>query len=158
MNVIQTYYIRRRRWIKCGHVIQTKSFVDVCTKKMYSIRSFINCKSTYVIYRLQCPCSCFYVGQTKRRLQDRLWEHKKTIRTRNKDYPVAVHYASVHDSNPSTLKTIGLETVTGSIRKGDRLQRLLQREAFWIFQLRATIFPGLNEELDLNIFCETLLV
>ncbi len=38
---------------------------------------------------------------------------------------MAVHYASVHDSNPSTLKITGLETVTGSIRKGDRLQRLL---------------------------------
>ncbi len=97
------------------------------------------------------------MGQTKRRLQDRLWDHKITIRTRNKDYPMAVHCASVHDSNPSTLKITGLETVTGSIRKGDRLQRLLQREAFWIFQLRATIFPGLNEEFDLTIFCETII-
>lgn len=63
---------------------------------------------------------------------------------------MAVHYASAHDSNPSTLRIIGLEIVTGSIRKGDRVQRLLQREAFWIFQLKATIFPGLNEELDLT--------
>ncbi len=62
---------------------------------------------------------------------------------------MAVHYASVHDSNPSSLRIIGLEVVTGSIRKGDK-QRLLQREAFWIFQLKATIFPGLNEELDLT--------
>ncbi len=36
------------------------------------------------------------------------------------------------------------------IRKGNKLQRLLQREAFWIFQLKATIFPGLNEELVLT--------
>ncbi len=143
---------------KCGHcnhcenVIQAKSFMDVCTKKTYLIRSFINCKSTYVIYRLQCPCNCFYVGQTKRRLQDKLWDHKNAIRTRNKDYPMAVHYASVHDSNPSTLRIIGLEVVIGCIRKGDRLQRLLQRETFWIFQLKATIFPGLNEELDLTSY------
>ncbi len=40
----------------CDNVIQTKSFVDVYTKKMYSIGSFIHCKSTYVIYRPQC-CS-----------------------------------------------------------------------------------------------------
>ncbi len=124
--------------------------MDVCIMKTYLIRYFINCKSTYAIYRLQCPCNCFYVGQTKRRLQDRLWDHKNAILTRNKDYPMAVHYASVHDSNPSTLRIIGLEVVIGSIRKGDRLQRLLQRETFWIFQLKATIFPGLNEDLDLT--------
>ncbi len=87
--------------------------------------------------------------ETKRRLQDRLWDHNNAIRTRNKDYPMAVHYASVHDSNPSSLRIIGLEVVTRSIRKGDK-QRLLQREAFWTFQLKATIFSGLNEELDLT--------
>lgn len=81
-RVVRSYLpaMKRTAWLdreirgmfKCGHcnhcenVTQTKSFVDVCTKKMYSIRYFINCKSTYVIYRLQCPCNCFYVGQTKR--------------------------------------------------------------------------------------------
>lgn len=85
-RVVRSYMpaMKRTTWLdrgiqgmfKCGHcnhcenVIQTKSFMDVCTKKLYSIRSFINCKSTHVIYRLQCPCDCFYVGQTKRRLQD----------------------------------------------------------------------------------------
>ncbi len=61
--------------------------------------------------------------------------------------PHAVHYASVHDSNPSTLRIIGLEVVTGSIRKGDRLRRLFQREDGWILNLD---FPSLNEELDLT--------
>ncbi len=75
---------------------------------------------------------------------------KNAIRTGNNDYHMAVHYASVHDSNPSTLRIIGLEVVTRSIRKGDKLQIHLQREAFWIFQWKATIFPDLNEELDLT--------
>ncbi len=65
---------------------------------------------------------------------------------------MAVHYASVHDSNPSTLRIIALEVVTGSIRKGNILHRLLQREAFWISQLKSIIFAGLNEELDLTSY------
>ncbi len=41
--------------------------------------------------------------------------YKNAIRTRNKDYPMAVHYASLHDSNLSTLRIIYLEVVTGSL-------------------------------------------
>lgn len=62
---------------------------------------------------------------------------------------MAVHYASVHDSNPSTWKSIGLETVTGSIIRVIDYEDIT-KGSLWIFQLKPTIFPGLNEELDLR--------
>ena len=47
---------------------------------------------------------------------------------------------------------MAIEEVRKSQRGGDRLKRLLQRETFWIFKLKATIFPGPNEEIDYSPF------
>lgn len=71
---------------ECGHCdkeFQTKSFVNVSASQIYLIRSFINWKSTYVIYRLQGPCNCFCGGENTHRLKDWLWDHKNAFRTRN---------------------------------------------------------------------------
>ncbi len=70
---------------------------------------------------------------------------------------MAVHCASVHDSNPSTLKITGLETVTGSIRKGDRLQRLLQREAFGYFSWELPFFLGWMKNSIWLYFVKTII-
>ena len=77
----------------CSNVIQTKTFIDLKTHKNYKINDFINCNTTHVIYRLTCTCpDVFYVGRTKRRLRDRLAEHKYAIRTNNPTYPIARHF------------------------------------------------------------------
>jgi len=39
-----------------------------------------------------------------------------------------------------------------SIRRGDILKQLLQRETFWIWSLKAMDYPGLNEEIDYRPF------
>ncbi len=62
------------------NVVQTKYLADV---KTYTQSDFINGNNTFVIYCLSCPCveGFFYIGCTKRRLRDRLAEHKYAIRT-----------------------------------------------------------------------------
>lgn len=35
-----------------------------------------------------------------------------------------------------------------NIRGGDRLKLLLQKETFYIYQMKATTYPGLNEDVD----------
>jgi hypothetical protein len=121
-------------------------FVDTASKMEYHVKHFINCKTTDAIYRLECPqCKVFYIGRTKRCLQDRLAEHKYAIRVGNEDYPMARHYKSLHQGNPASLQAMGIDPVLAPIRKGDRLKRLNQRERFWIYKLQATKYPGLNE-------------
>lgn len=61
----------------------------------------------YVIYRLQCPFNCFYEGQTKRRLQDYGITKMQFLQETKIILLQCMHYASFHDSNPSTLKIIG---------------------------------------------------
>ena len=65
---------------------------------------------------------------------------------------MAKHFYNVHNCNPDSLKVEGLETIKYNIRGGDRLKLLLQRETFYIYHLQATVYPGLNEEIDFSPF------
>ena len=137
----------------CFNVEQTKSCINLKTNKTYKINDFINCNTTFVIYRLKCTCpGVFYVGRTKRRLRDRLAEHKYAIRTNNMVYPIARHFKDVHNSNDTLLRIIGIEHVKPLTRGGDRLRKLNQRETFWIHSLDALCTPGLNEDIDFMCF------
>ena len=134
----------------CSNVQQTKTFIDFKTKKLYKINDFINCNTTFVI---TCTCpGIFYIGRTKRRLRDRLAEHKYAIRTNNHVYPIARHFQAVHNSNDSLLHITGIEHIKPLIRGGDRLKKLNQRETFWIHSLDALTSPGLNEDIDFMCF------
>jgi hypothetical protein len=97
------------------------------------------------VRHMECPqCKVFYIGRTKRCLQDRLAEHKYAIQVGNEDYPMARHYKFLHYDNPASLQAMGIDHVPASIRKGDHLQHLNQRERFWIYKLQVTKYPGLR--------------
>ena len=137
----------------CSNVTQGKTFLDLKTHKSYKINDFINCNTTHVIYRLTCTCpDIFYVGRTKRRLRDRLAEHKYAIRTNNTNYPIARHFNQCHNNNDSLLRITGIEHIKPLTRGGDRLRKLNQRETYWIHTLDALTPPGLNEDIDFMCF------
>lgn len=87
---------------------------------------------------------------TKKRA--RLAEHKDALRTGNPQYPIDLHYKEADHGSCNTLKILGIVHIEHSMRGGDRLNRLLQRESFWIYTLKATQYPGLNGELDFSPF------
>lgn len=127
--------------------------MDFKSKKTYRIKNFINCNTTFVIYHLSCPCEgVFYVGRTKRRVRDRLAEHKYTIRIGNPEYQMAQHFQLCHNKNDSLLKIEVLEHVQHLDRGGDRLRKLSQRETYWIHLLDALRYPGLNEDIEYKCF------
>ena len=88
----------------------------------------------------------------KKKLKEHFSEHKYAIKTSNEDYPMAKHYREIHYSDPSSLKVQGIEVIKKTVRGGDRLKRLLQRETFWIWSFKAMEYPGLNEEIDYRPF------
>lgn len=45
-----------------------------------------------------------------------------------------------------------IEAISLSKKGGDILKILSQRETFWIETLKATRFPGLNEDIDYSPF------
>ena len=93
-----------------------------------------------------------YVGQTKRALKTRIAEHKAAIRNNNMDYAIARHYAKAQHGSAATLKFWGIEKVSPLPRGGDMVNKLLKREAYWIFSLNTVEPNGLNEELSLSCF------
>lgn len=101
---------------------------------------------------LKCPCGMAYIGQTKRPLKVSIAEHKNAIRTKNATYAMARHYEQMQHGSPATFRFWGIESVSPSPRGGDIIQKLLQREAFWIFTLNTVEPDGLNEELSLSCF------
>lgn len=55
---------------------------------------------------------------TKRKLKERIAEHKYAIRTQNINYPMAKHYKLSGHTNPNTLKALVIEVVPQHIRGG----------------------------------------
>lgn len=95
-----------------------------------------------------------YVGETSRKLHERLTDHRSDINT-NKTTPVASHF---NDICPSIdyLKIVPIEhvprkitdTFMGLLDKIDLLT-LLQREQFWIRKLNTMTPYGLNKRNEL---------
>lgn len=78
-------------------------------------------------------------------------EYKTTIRAHNLDCATAKHYPDANHGSPSSLKFCGIEEVMMSMRGGDVLKKLAQREIFWINTLN-TLTNGLNDDFSLKCF------
>lgn len=144
---------------KCGHcnqcdlVVKSKGFTHPHTLQIYTTRHFINCKTTHVIYILSCSrCDAFYVGRTKRRLQDRLAEHKYAAKVKNMDYAMVKHSIDCHADNSVSFTAIAIDHVPHTSRRGDRERALNQIESRWIHRLQAMQSPGLNDTIDMVSF------
>ncbi len=126
----------------CTKYVKCKSFTHFCTLNIYKIRQLITCKSTCVIYII-CPCLQLYVGKTTRALHTRMIEHTSAIRRPgwyNLQFLITL---SLLNHSLSDMKFLGIEEDSIPHRTGgDRDKKLLQREAFWIFELRIFISRG----------------
>lgn len=136
----------------CSSINKSTSFKDSKGEKTFYCKQYANCNTTHVIYRLDCKCGCFYIGLTKRRLRDRVAEHKYAIKTANENYPIAKHFKTSNQCSPAHLTVMVIEVIQKNIRGGDRLRTLAQRETFWIETLNSTKHPGLNEDVDFSVF------
>ncbi len=133
----------------CTEYVKCKSFTHPRTLKTYKIRQLITCKSTYVIYIIICPCSQLYVGKTTRALRTRMIEHTSAIRRQDDTSSISRNFKFANHSL-SDMKFLGIERILPHRRGGDR--KLLQREAFWIFELKSLFPEGMNEELEFSCF------
>ncbi|OCT78766.1 hypothetical protein XELAEV_18029856mg [Xenopus laevis] len=138
---------------KCGHCKCCK-FIHKCSEfshlqknKNYTIHSFINCKTTAVVYLIECDCPLRYIGKTKRSLGTRLLEHVGDIRRKSQKSTVAKHFNTIHG-----LRMFGIENVTLGIRGGDIDKVLLQKELRWIYELDTKWPQGLNEDIKFGVF------
>ncbi|CAH2306489.1 Hypothetical predicted protein [Pelobates cultripes] len=132
----------------------THSFFSSTTGESFTLRDSINCHTDFVVYLLQCPCGMQYVGRTKRILKVRLLEHLNNIRKRLTTHSVPTHCISCPLFSFKDFRCWGIERVHPFWRGGNRVQRLAQRETFWIHKLQTLSPKGLNIDIDLICFLD----
>ncbi|XP_075452819.1 uncharacterized protein LOC142493147 [Ascaphus truei] len=145
-------YFPCKKCIGCSYGSKCKEFKSNVTGKSFEIRSFINCKSNFCIYLLECPCKLQYVGRTGRPLKRRFVEHVYNIKNGLETHSVSNHFKLHHNQSPEGLTCIGIDCPKVGIRGGDRLQRVSQQETFWIYTLKTLSPKGLNIDFDLASF------
>ncbi|OCT67250.1 hypothetical protein XELAEV_18038534mg, partial [Xenopus laevis] len=150
LSTTGTFKCGATRCITCEFMFKSNEFISGNTKRMFKIKDFINCNSI-----LTCTkCNIQYVGCTSRKLKCRMREHINQIVSRSPSTVVSRHLGIVcNDGDCSRLRIQGIEKITPIARGGDLIQRLLYREAYWIFTLETRQPLGLN--LCFDISCHT---
>jgi hypothetical protein len=68
----------------CSKIDTSGSILDPYSKRTYITRCNVTCLSQNLIYAIQCKkCNKLYVGQTKRQLTKRLYEHFRDVEQEN---------------------------------------------------------------------------
>lgn len=80
--------------------------------------------------------------------------HIHSMQTCNPDLSLGRHVKMLHGGVFPRVEFFALDRVHPSLRGGDWNKLLLQRELRWIHQLKAAIFPGLNEAVNYKPFLE----
>ena len=79
--------------IYCDSMDKTGHIHSYTTKQSYESKFNICCQSSNLVYCLQCnTCGKQYVGQTKRKLLERLREHFNNIRKKHQSDPIGSHF------------------------------------------------------------------
>jgi len=113
-------------------------FLKLGYKIFYPITNKMSCKSCNIIYLIACnKCYKQYVGQTSRKLKDRLNDYRCNIKI-HKNTTIAVHF-----NNP--LHTIFNLSITPIEQINSKsTTELLHREQFWMTILHTKCPHSLN--------------
>ena len=137
-----TYPCGRGRCNTCKYV--TRGTVLVCgPSNTNQINTRFTCTSSNVVYAITCTnCKILYIGETKRRLADRITEHLRSVKKNFTGYPVATHF------NPPSVCNIDHFSVTAVIAcRGSNYDRLVAENRL-IFHLGTLSPNGLNSKFD----------
>lgn len=151
------YKCNCKRCILCqSHLKESTDFLSATNKSRYTIRDHMTCKSTNLIYLIDCArCGRMqYVGETQQTLQKRFYGHRHNIKhfdpstvidpaelrdnERKQDTMVAKHFNepghSIIDMRCMAIEQIHVQD--SNVRK--------RREKFWRHQLQTNYPDGLN--------------
>ena len=122
----------------CPYIKTSKEFVSSQTKEKHNINDAFNCNTKGLIYLTTCTkCNKQYVGQTGRKLKERMREHLYNMY--KKTEVTGIHYSLPGHSHWNFKVQIieKVEPNTANFR--------LEREDFWIKKLATKIPLGLNK-------------
>ena len=111
-------------------------------KSNFVIRHNFTCTSSNIIYCISCSKCCkLYIGETGRRLSDRIAEHLRSVRNNDVDKPVAWHFNAANHSI-SDIKVCAISPISGGNYSRKRQVKRL------IFKIGTILPHGLNERFS----------
>ena len=123
----------------CTQVVNIKTFESYQTKRMFKIFNKLNCKSSFIIYLMECTlCKIQYVGKAETPFDIRLNNHRKDTNGNNpKAIPASILFKQPgHNFNKYATFTL-IEQINNTTNANiDTIKiRLKRREDFWILKL-----------------------
>ena len=127
----------------CWHIQTTTTHECKRTGAKWTINAPINCETSNVIYKLSCKkCGPFcYLGETLRKLKDRIADHRGYINRKKLDQVTGGHF-NLPGHSLADFVVVGIERV---LPRGDDILRKT-REAYWINQYESTTFGNNTKE------------
>ena len=137
--------LTRRDNICCQQVLKTNTFTSYRTGETFKIFHQLNCKSSHLIYLLQCQISQLqYVSKSETSFNIRLNNHRKDSK-----HLACKHFQNSNHNFQRDAKFTLIEQITKSFTTTEHLRLLLKKqENFWILKLKTLYTVGLNQELN----------
>ena len=119
--------------------------MSTATAKEYMTHQTITCRSSNLVHCLHCnACGKEYVGQTKRRLVERLREHFRNMRQNRYEHIVGRHYNQPGHTGISDMSVYILEFIKAPPDSATAFALREKAKRMWIYRLRSAIPSGLN--------------
>ena len=109
----------------CKRLDKTGNIKGKLDKRSFRTRKNICCQSNNLIYTIECTlCGMHYVGQTKRRLADRMVKHFNHINNEKIEFPLGHHFTRANGHRGLTnVKIYVLEFCQTPLDKALKKQR-----------------------------------
>ena len=143
--------------LSCGRKRLTCPFVfnEVHTAKgprgKFTPSGRFSCISKDVIYCIECTkCGEIYIWETERRLGDRIREHLRDVKNKNRHKEVAIHFNSVGNSLDHFRVQVLLENINGNLTRKIR-------ESYFIMKFGCVYPLGMNRDNGIVVSMLSLL-
>ena len=144
-RVPNTRRCQRAHCLYCNKLDRTGTIHSSTTNRSYMTRTNISCRCTNLIYAIRClACDKIYIGQTKRRIMDRLMEHFRNIRQGCNTHIVGRHYNLPGHTGLNNVSVSILEFISAHPESARASAIRDGAEKKWIYRLRSLVPIGLN--------------
>ena len=125
----------------CRHIKAVETFKSSITGKMYKVKATTNCKTSNVVYVIECNCCRKqYMGETENALHVQMNGHQSDINHRSLEKPVAQHF----NSNGHSLEDLSVFKIEKIHREAATFSKAKERHWIW------TLHSLAREELNLG--------
>ena len=130
----------------CTKLNKSGNIIDPFSRRSYNTIRNATCLSQNLIYCIKCTkCNILYVGQTKRQLNKRMYEHFRDIRKGDQNKALGRHFSLPNHNNVNDTEIFILEfSNRAPSDQNKKFRETIEKK--WQFRLHSNFPMGLNTE------------